>query len=157
MANNLFPEGYEDEIITEEDLARNQPIGYRNGIAFDHESGDFMRDGKNKILDCDGIESWKSWCINCIQTERYAYLACPSFFGISTSAAMKAASRSEAESILIREITEGLMVDPYGRTKYVENVEFDWTAPDTVKVNVTVHGIDDVTIDITAYITKGGE
>lgn len=157
MANNLFPEGYEDEIITEEDLTSDTPIGYRNGIAFDYETGDFKRDGKNKILDCDGIESWKAWCINCIQTERYAFLACPSYFGISTTAAMQAASREEAESVLIREITEGLLADPYERTNYVENVEFDWTAPDAVTVYAIIHGIDDVTIDITAYITKGGE
>ena len=153
---NLFPAGYEEEVITEEDLKSDAPIGYRNGIAFDYETGDFKRDGKNKILDSDGIESWKSWCIICLQTERYAHLACPSDFGIDTKAAMQANSREEAESILSREITEALLADPYERTQYVEDISFDWTAPDTVIVEVTIHGIDDVTIDITAYISKGG-
>lgn len=153
---NLFPEGYEDEVITEEDLTSDTPTGYRNGIAFDYETGDFKRDGKNRIMDSDGIESWKSWCINCIQTERYAHLAYSSDFGIETAAAMRAKTREEAESILTREITEAILADPYGRTEYVEDIEFDWTAPDTVMVNATIKGVDDVTIDITAYLTKGG-
>lgn len=153
---NLFPVGYEAEVITEEDLARGTPVGYRNGIAFDYETGDFKRDGKNRILDSDGIESWKSWVINCIQTERYAHLAYSTDFGISTAAAMRAESREEAESILTREITEALLADPYRRTEYVEYIDFAWTAPDAVTVSATIHGITDVTIDITAYLTKGG-
>lgn len=153
---NLFPEGYEDAVITAEDLTSDTPIGYRNGIAFDYESGDFRRDGKNKILDSDGIESWKSWCINCLQTERYKHLAYSSDFGIDLTAAMRASSREEAESILTREITEAIKADPYERTEYVEDITFDWSAPDTVAVSATIHGIADVTIDITAYITKGG-
>lgn len=153
---NLFPTGYEDEVITKEDTESGAPIGYRNGVAFNYETSDFKRDGKNRILDSDGIESWKSWCIICIQTERYAHMACPSYFGVETAAAMRATSRAEAESILSREITEALLADPYGRTEYVENIEYDWTAPDAVKVSATIHGIADVTIDITAYLTKGG-
>lgn len=155
MATNLFPEGYEEEIITEEDLASESPVGYRNGIVFDYEIGDFLRDGMNKMLDSTGIESWKSWCINCLQTERYKHLAYSTDFGIEIDAALKASSREEAESILTRQITEALMADPYGRTKYLSDLTFDWTAPDTLAVAVTIHGIDDVTIDITAYITRG--
>ena len=153
---NLFPEGYADTVITDEDRKSGTPIGYRNGVAFDYETGDFKRDGKKSLLDSDGIESWKSWCIICIQTERYAHLACPSDFGIETAAAMRATSKAEAESILSREITEALLADPYGRTKYVEDISYDWTAPDTVIISATIHGIEDVSIDITAYLTKGG-
>ena len=155
MANNLFPEGYEDAVILDEDLKSEEPAGYRNGIAFDDETGDFKRDGMNKMLDCTGIESWKSWCTNCIQTERYKHLGYSTDFGIETEPAMRANSREEAESILTRQITEALLADPYGRTAYVEEIEYDWTAPDTVAVHVIIHGVDDVTIDITAYITKG--
>lgn len=154
MATNLFPEGYEREYITEEDLIEEKAIGYRNGIAFDYERGDFPRDGMNKMLDSNGIESWKSWCINCLQTERYKHLAYSSDFGIELEAAMKAVGRDEAESILTRQITEALMADPYKRTSYISEILFDWTAPDTVVVSVTIHGIDDVTIDITAYLTR---
>lgn len=155
MADNLFPEGYETETIDEEDLVDSGFTGYRNGISFDEELGDFKRDGKNKMLDSDGIESWKSWCINCIQTERYKHLAYSSDFGISKEAALKATSHAEAENILTREITEAILADPYGRADYIEDLVFDWTDPDTIVVLVTIHGIKDVTIDITAYITKG--
>ena len=152
---NLFPEGYEDEVITSEDLAQQAVIGYRNGLAFAEKTGDFIRDGKNKILDSTGVESWRSWCINCIQTERYKHLAYSSDFGIEIDAALNASSREEAESILPREVTEALLADPYGRTAYIDEIEFDWTAPDSIQMKARIHGIDEVTIDITAYITKG--
>lgn len=154
MAENLFPDGYEEEIVTQEDLVAGKPTGYRNGIAFDSMLGDFLRDGMHKILDSDGTESWKSWCINCLQTERYKHLAYSTDFGIEIDKAMRAGSREEAESILARQITEAFLADPYKRTKYIESIAFDWTAPDTVRVDITVHGRDWTTIDITAYITK---
>lgn len=155
MADNLFPAGYEDEVVTLEDLTSEQPAGYRNGIAFDSQAGDFLRDGMNKLLDCTGIESWKSWCINCLQTERYKHIAYSSDFGIEIDQAMRASSREEAESILTRQITEAIMADPYKRTKYIEEITYNWTAPDSAIVAVTIHGVEDVTIDITAYITRG--
>ena len=155
MADNLFPEGYEEEIITEEDLVSTATTGYRNGVAFDEKTGDFRRDGMHKLLDSDGVESWKSWCINCIQTERYKHLAYSSDFGIEIDLAMKAGSREEAESILTRQITEAIMADPYKRTQFIENIQFNWTTPDSVEVSVTINGVDDVTVDLLAYITKG--
>lgn len=155
MAENLFPEGYEEEIVTKEDLLSERPTGYRNGIAFDSQRGDFLRDGMNKLLDSDGIKSWQSWCINCLQTERYKHLAYSSDFGIELDKAMRASSQEEAESILTRQITEAILADPYKRTKYIEEITYDWTAPDSVIASVTIHGVDDTTIDITAYITKG--
>lgn len=150
---NLFPEGYEEVVITEEDIKSEMKTGYKNGIAFDYEKGDFKRDGMNKLMDSTGIESWKSWCINCLQTERFSHLAYSSDFGIELEAAMNASSREEAESILTRQISEALTADPYGRTAYVSDITYDWTAPDTVAIAVTIHGVDDVTIDCVAYIT----
>lgn len=155
MASNLFPEGYEEEIITAADMESEKPIGYRNGVAFDYQLGDFKRDGMNKMLDSDGIESWQSWCINCLQTQRYKHMAYSTDFGIEIDAAMRATSREEAESILSRQITEAILADPYERTDYIEEIVYDWTAPDALAVHVKIHGVDDVTIDITAYITKG--
>lgn len=151
---NLYPEGYENEVITEADLTAEKTIGYRNGIAFDYATGDFKRDGMNKIMDSDGIQSWKDWCINCLQTERYKHLAYSTDFGIELDAAMNARSQEEAEAILSRQITEALMADPYKRTDYVSDITYYWPAPDTVSVDVTIHGVADVTIDITAYLTR---
>ena len=152
---NLFPESYETETINPEDIQESSSIGYRNGISYDDGLGEFRIDGKNKMLDSNGIESWKSWCINCLQTERYKHLAYSTDFGIETEAAFKSQSKEEAESILVRQITEAIMADPYERAEYVVNVEFNWTAPDSVMVDVVIQGREDVTIDITAYITKG--
>lgn len=155
MAENLFPEGYENEVITQDDLIAEKPTGYRNGIAFDSLRGDFLRDGMHKMLDSDGIESWKSWCINCLQTERYKHLAYSTDFGIEIDKALRASSRQESESILARQISEAILADPYKRTKYIQEITFEWTAPDSVRVEITIHGVDDTTIDITAYITQG--
>lgn len=153
---NLLPEDYEEEVITAEDVESEEPAGYRNGLYFDYETGDFRRDGRNKILDSDGIESWKSWCLNNVMTERYKHLAYSTDFGIEWEAVFAAVSHDEAESILVRQITEALLADPYERTDYVEDVNIDWTAPDAITVKVVVHGMSDATIDFTAYITKGG-
>lgn len=152
---NLFPEAYETEVIEPQDLEATSTIGYRNGIAFDDEAGDFKRDGKNKILDSTGIESWKSWCVNNLQTERYKHLAYSTDFGIETEPIFRTESREEAESILIRQITEAIMADPYERAEYVESIALDWTAPDSLTAHVVIQGKEDITIDITAYITKG--
>lgn len=151
---NLYPEGYEDSVITEEDLKTVNKTGYKSGIAFDYEKGDFNRDGMNKMMDSTGIESWKSWCINCLRTERFSHLAYSSDFGIELESAMNASSREEAESILTRQISEALTADPYGRTAYVSDISYDWTAPDTVAISVTIHGVDDVTIDCVVNITR---
>lgn len=152
---NLFPEGYEEEVILAEDLVEDRPIGYRNGVAFDYENGDYKRDGRNRLLDCDGIESWKSWVINCMQTERYKHLAYNSDFGIELDKVFAAESREEAENILTREITEAIMADEYQRTAYIESIEYDWPAPDSIRAHAVLRGIEDVTIDVTAYITRG--
>lgn len=154
MALNLFPTGYETETMDIEDTSTG-PVGYRNGIAFDYKVGDFIRDGQNRVVDSDGIDSWKSWCINCIQTQRYMHLAYNTDFGIDLESVFRATSRAEAENILTREITEAILADPYGRTEYIESLSYSWTAPDAIAVNAVLHGITDVTIDLTAYITKG--
>lgn len=151
---NLLPTGYETEVITEEDIVDEQPIGYRHGVSFDYELGDFRRDGKNKILDSDGIESWKSWVINCMQTERYKHLAYSTDFGIELDKVFGASSREEAESILIRQVTEAILADPYGRTKFIDNIEIIWPYPDALQLTATLHGIQDVSIDVTADITR---
>ena len=153
---NLLPEGYEEEVITTEDIDSEKPVGYRNGLSFDIETGDFRLDGRHKILDSDGIESWKSWCINCIHTQRYQHLAYGTDYGVEWDAVFAASSHEEAESILVRQITEALLADPYDRTEYVEDIEVEWTGSDAMTVNVVAHGVYDATIDLTAYITKGG-
>ena len=156
MANNLFPKGYEAEVAVLDQLASQGTVGFRNGVLFDHKTEDFPRDGRNRLLDSTGIESWESWVRNCLLTERYKHLAYSTDFGIELDPVFRAASREEAESILTRQITEALLADPYGRTAYVEDIAYTWAGADGVTATVTIHGLDDVTLDVTAYITRGG-
>lgn len=152
---NLYPEGYENETVELDEIVSNKPVGYKNGIAFDYQAGDFARDGKNRVLDSTGIESWQSWCINCLQTERYKHLAYSSDFGIETDQIFRATSRAEAESLLTRQITEAILADPYGRADYIDSLTYEWEAPDAIRADLTIHGINDTTIDVTAYIVRG--
>ena len=153
---NLYPTGYELEAVDVSQLSASRPVGFRDGVLFEYESGDFPRDGRNRLRDSTGLVSWESWARNCLQTERFKHRCYSTDFGIELDKAFRASSREEAESILTRQINEAMLADPYGRTQYVESIVFDWSGPDAVSVTVTLHGLDDVTIDVTAYITKGG-
>ena len=77
-------------------------------------------------------------------------------FGVEIELALKAKTRAEAESILTRQITEALSADPYGRTAYVSDITYTWTAADEVTADVQVVGINDVTIDISVPLSGGG-
>ena len=153
---NLYPSGYEDEIVDDDEVEEEWPIGYRPGVAFDFETGDFIRDGRNRLLEASGVESWQQWCMNCLQTERYKHLAYSDDFGIEVDEVFQAESREEAESILTRQITEAILADPYGRAAYIDAIDYDWTAPDAIQATMTIVGIADVTIDLEVNITNGG-
>lgn len=153
---NLFPEGYEEEVVTVDEMQADEPVGYKEGVYFDEELGDFSRDGRHKVGSATGLKSWEQWCINCVLTEREKYPVYGGAFGIKTKEAFEANDRKKTESLLTREICEALEADPYGRTKYVSDIEYDWNeAPDTLLVTVTVVGVDDVTIDITVVLDPG--
>lgn len=152
---NLFPESYDEETMDASELVDTTPVGYRPGVAFDLKTGDFIRDGRNRLLDSTGVESWQSWVMNCIQTARYKHLAYNSDYGVEWDRVFAAPSQDEAESIMTRQITEAIMADPYRRTAYIDELDFEWTNPDAVQITATVVGIDDITIDITLYMTKG--
>lgn len=151
----LFPESYDEETMDASELVDTTPVGYRPGVAFDIKTGDFIRDGRNRLLDSTGVESWQSWVMNNIETERYKHLAYNSDYGVEWERVFAAPSQDEAESIMTRQITEAIMADPYGRTAYVDELEFEWTNPDSVQISATIVGIDDITIDITLYMTRG--
>ena len=152
---NLFPANYEEEVVTIDDLRVYEPVGYKESVYFDEESGDLLRDGHYSIKGATGIEAWEQWCINCLMTERDKYPCYGHTFGIKTEEAFRSNDRDKTESILTREICESLENDPYGRTDYVSDVLFDWSqAPDSVAIMVKVKGVADVTIDITTVIDR---
>ena len=149
---DLFPSGYENEVVTMEEITDQKETGYRESVYFDPETFDFIRDGQYRVKSATGLEAWEQWCMACLMTERGVFPAYSDKFGIKTEEAFQAESRELAESILTREICESLANDPYGRTKYVSDVEFDWFDADALEISVTVVGIDDVTIDITTTL-----
>lgn len=155
LVDNLFPVGYEMQVADAEDVADTAVIGYRPRVSFDFDTGDFVRDGRRRLQNAGGVESWEGWCRACLLTERYEHLAYSTDFGIETRAAFAAETREKAEALLERQITEALQADPYGRTEYVEDIVFVWDTPDSVQVTVTVRGIDNVLIDVTADLTRG--
>lgn len=154
MADNLFPLGYNTLIPSGEEETESTAVGYRPGIRFDFHAGDFVRDGRRRLQNADGVDSWEGWCWACLLTERYQHLAYSTDFGIETREAFAAETRDKAEALLERQITEALQADPYGRTAYVEDIAFVWDAPDCVQVTVTVRGIDSVEIQVSADLSR---
>lgn len=152
----LYPDNFFDEEleITAEDLEEQRRIGYKGSVYFDDRTGDLLRNGKNQIIPSSGTDAWHHWCIKCLQTPRYACLAYPSDYGVEIEPAFRASTREEAESILTRTITEALEADPYERLQYIQSIEYNWIAPDSVDVMLSLVGIDDATIDITVRINN---
>lgn len=148
----LFPIGYDEEVVTLEDITDEKETGYKEGVYFDPDTADFVRDGQYRVKSATGIESWEQWCRNCLMTERGVYPCYGDTFGISTYEAFQAETHEKAQSILTREICESLQNDPYGRTLYVSEIEFEWQDSDALSVDVQVVGIDNATIDLTVVI-----
>ena len=150
---NLFPEDMEttldeDELIEEGETV----IGYKKGVCFDDITGDLLLDGNGSIVECTPIDAWVQWGTKCIETPRFQCRAYSSDIGIDADEVRNAITREEQESMLYSEISEALSADPYGRTAYVQSIEFDWIASDTVNVSVTVVGIEDVAPEVNATI-----
>ena len=115
MANkNLFPVFDVPEIITP---APAEEQKYKPSIYFDYILGDFKRNGANKMIEADGREAYRQWCIKTVLTERLDRMAYSSDIGAELDDALKQADRPAVESAIERTITEALMVNK--RTEYV--------------------------------------
>lgn len=136
---NLFPEGY-DELEVEE--ATEEVTGYRKSIYFDFEKGDFLRTGANRLVESTGSDAWIHWCIKCIHTQRFAYPAYSTDYGIDLETIFSYTTREEAENELTREITEALEADPYQRLDHIESITFEWIDDTALEVELTLVGIN---------------
>lgn len=154
MANeNLFPTDIDSEVSFYDEEYEESVIGYKPAPYFDSELGDFVLDGSGKILDADEVLAYCHWCENVIATNRYAHECYTSDIGIDYNAVFKAKTHEEAEAILESEISEALAVDPYGRTKYVQNVQVDWIGPCEILVTVDVMALDNELVTIETVIS----
>lgn len=154
---NLFPENLETSTVSSYALGKSlddTPIGYKKSIFFDSNTGDILRNGKKQLIESTGKEAWEHWCKKNIETPRFSCRAYSTDIGIDIDAVFKATSREEQETILRSEIKEALEADPYGRTRFVGSISFDWNGPDSVEVTVEVEGIDDTLITLKASVRK---
>lgn len=148
---NLFPEEdyeEEDELVAED--LEEEVTGYHPGYYYDFETGDYKKNGSNDVVLAAGVDSWKQWCIKCLNTQKGS---CAAYYelGVDYESILQHEERDYVESKLVNAISEALMNDPYKRTVGVDNVEFIWGV-DSLSANVTVRGIENVTIDITTVI-----
>lgn len=103
---------------------------------FDHQAGDFVRDGRNRIVMADGLETYKGWVEKSLQTQHGAALAYLDI-GVDYEGAMSESEPSAVMAELERTITEGLLMHPM--TERVRDFEFTWDN-DTLTVSFTVQG-----------------
>lgn len=154
MEDNLFPEDIDD--IDEDILVDEEETftGYKEGPYFDTEQGDLVLNGAGQVLIGNKIDVWTVWCEKTIATHRYKCDLYSTDVGIDYDAVWAAEDREEAETILESEIMDALIVDPYGRTQYVQSVEIDWISADSIKVKVTVVGMENEVITVETIINR---
>ena len=121
---------------------------YRPSLKWDIESGDFVRDGTNRIMTSDGYDAFKIWCLKAVQTERYTCAAYSDDIGVEMEDACKELDQRAVELSIERTIRETLEVNP--RTAAVEDFEFSWNG-DEVYATFTVIAVnnDGFTMEIT--------
>lgn len=136
MSEPLFPVVEVPEFVSENS---QYDMEYRRSVKWDVEKGDFVRDGTNRMVECDGREAFAIWCFKVAQTERYQCLAYPNSIGTEMERALDNDDEKTVESMTQRTITDALNVNP--RTEDVFNFVFEWEG-DTMHCTFQVKGID---------------
>ena len=108
----LFPVFDVPEVITPTQPDQEH---YRPSVYFDFTTGDFLRDGANRMIEADGREAYMQWCMKIIATERD---------GVDMVYAMSRDTREAVQSAVERTVTEALMVNP--KTESVSDFVFTW-------------------------------
>lgn len=144
MSQPLFPVVQVPEFVPQN---TKYDMEYRRSAKWDPVKGDFVRDGTNRVVECDGKEAYSIWCFKIAQTERYRCLAYPNSIGVEMERALDNDDVETVESMVQRTITEALMVNP--RTEDVWDFEFSWKG-DNMHCRFKVKGVDcdDITIAI---------
>lgn len=136
MSETLLPVVEVPDFISE----NTYDIQYKRSMKWDPETGDFVRDGANRLIESDGKEAFATWCFKIAQTERYRCLAYPDFVGTEMESAMDDDDEKVIESMVERTITDALMVNP--RTEDVWDFVFAWDG-DKMNCSFKVKGIGD--------------
>lgn len=145
---NLYPEF--DESLLED--SQEKVAEYKGSYYFDFEKGDFALTGNGKVMKSNGTEAWQQRCIKALLTPKNACFAYPGH-GSEILNSINTSDRKEAESNIRRSIKETLMADAL--TERVDDIVFDWVAPDGAEVSFKVVGVDGQTGHINVKL--GGE
>ena len=135
MSGALFPVVEVPEFISEN---AKRGTHYKRSVRWDSAAGEFVRDGANRMVECDGREAYAIWCFKIAQTERYRCLAYPDSIGTEMERALDNDDEKTVESMVQRTITDAIMVNP--RTENVRDFEFTWDG-DNMYCNFKVKGI----------------
>jgi hypothetical protein len=144
----LYPE-FDESLL---DDSQEEVAEYKGSYYFDFEKGDFALAGNGKVKKSNGTEAWEQRCIKALLTPKgscFAYLN----HGSVILDAINTSDRKEAESNIRRSIKETLMSDKL--TERVDDITFDWFAPDGAEVSCKVVGVDGQTGHINVKL--GGE
>lgn len=145
MSEALFPVMELPEFVKE---GTGYDTEYRRSVKWNPVVGDFVRDGANRMVECDGREAFAMWCFKIAQTERYRCLAYPKFIGTEMERAMDNDDEKTVESMVQRTITDALKVNP--RTEDVWDFLFTWDG-DSMNVRFKVKGVgwdEEITVTI---------
>lgn len=135
MSQRLFPVVEVPEFISE---TTEYDMKYKRSVRWDPATGDFVRDGANRMVECDGREAFAVWCFKIAQSERYRCLAYPDSIGTEMERAMDNDDEKTVESMVQRTLTDALMVNP--RTENVWDFDFSWDG-DTMHCIFKVKGV----------------
>ena len=151
--DNLFPEDMDNEL--EEDFDDSETvIGYKIAPHFDMRSGEFLLNGSGQLIAANEVTAYVHWCEIVLATDRYKRDAYTDDIGIDYDEIFASRDREEAELIIENEISEALACDPYGRTQFVQNIEFEWVSPDEVNVSVDVLALDNELVTVNTTISR---
>lgn len=143
MSEALFPVVDIPEFIPER---TEYDTSYKRSVRWNPDTGDFVRDGANRMVECSGREAFAIWCFKTAQTERYRCLAYPDSIGTEMERAMDNDDEKTVESMVQRTITEALMVNP--RTENVWDFVFSWDG-DNMHCSFKVKGVGYEAVTIT--------
>ena len=136
MSEPLFPVVNVPDFIPE---SSEYDTEYKRSVRWDPAECDFVRDGANRMVECNGREAFAIWCYKIAQTERYQCLAYSNDIGTEMERAMSNDDEKTVESMVTRTIEDALMVNP--RTEWVRDIEFSWNG-DNMTCTFKVKGID---------------
>ena len=145
---NLFPVFSTPQTVEEVNETKNKNA-FKPSVYFDEQLGDFRRNGAGRLQTSTGYEAWVQWCINTMQTERYAYLGYSKNYGVEIERAFLKTDRAVIEALIQQTIEEALLADPAKRTQVVTDFTFEWKS-DSVLVGCTITSVsgDKANIDV---------